>query len=85
MVTIKYCHIFEFECPQKWEYFSKSEKSGKNVRFCKFCERDVYLCKTDAEYETNKKAGNCVAVDVKPPGKKKPMRLAGMPPRILPK
>jgi len=85
MITIKYCQIFEFECPQKWENFGKSEKPGKNVRFCKFCERDVYLCETDAEYETHKNAENCVAVDIKPPGEKRLKRLAGMPPRNFPK
>jgi len=85
MITIKHCNLFGSECSQKWESFSKIEKSERNVRFCDKCEKKVYLCKTDAEYEKQKIAGNCVAVDHMAPGKKKLVRLAGAPPRIFPK
>jgi len=85
MITIKHCHLFGFECPQKWGHFSKTNEDNRNVRFCDVCENKVYLCKTDEEYEKHKEAGNCVAVDYMAPGKKKPIRLAGMPPRIFPK
>lgn len=79
MVKVKYCDLFEFECPQKWSSLKTSE--SRDTRFCEVCAKNVYLCRTDSEYHAHRSKGDCVAVDVKRPGDSRPRRLAGMPPR----
>jgi hypothetical protein len=77
MITVKYCELFEFECPLDWDDLIKTDDIY--VRYCDMCERKVHFCVSDTEYEKHKKLGNCVAVDIIKPGDNYPRRLGGIP------
>lgn len=51
---------FEFRCPKQWS--SLQAKDNDNERFCKACQRNVYLCKSIKELNQHIDKGHCVAV-----------------------
>lgn len=54
------CEIkFRFECPKIWQNLDDTAQTG--VKFCKTCERDVFLCSTDEETMRHAEQGHCVA------------------------
>ena len=52
---------FRFKCPLMWE--SLTETGDEKVRFCGQCERKVYFCEDDGEFEKHARLGECVAVE----------------------
>lgn len=58
-ITIENC-IFSFNCTQKW--IALDVTVDNDIKFCRKCEKKVYLCKTDEDLNLNVKLGNCVAI-----------------------
>lgn len=52
---------FRFKCPLMWENLTKT--GDEKVRFCGQCERKVYFCENDGEFEKHTRLGECVAVE----------------------
>jgi hypothetical protein len=47
-------------CPQSWQFLASTPVA--DVRHCRECDRDVYLCLTPAEFVTHGELGRCVAI-----------------------
>jgi hypothetical protein len=57
---IRNCMVrFRRVCPQTWEQLSST--SARAMRFCATCNREVFLCETDAEALEHAQAGHCIA------------------------
>ena len=54
-ITIENC-IFSFNCTQKW--IGLDVTVDKDIKFCRKCEKKVYLCKTDEDLNLNVKLGS---------------------------
>ncbi|MBD2294478.1 hypothetical protein H6G06_13575 [Anabaena sphaerica FACHB-251] len=52
--------ILEFRCPQEWDSLNQTE--DRDVRYCKVCSQNVYMCSTPQEFTKNAKSGKCVAI-----------------------
>jgi hypothetical protein len=60
---IRNCPVrFRKVCPERWEQLVQS--STPRVRTCGTCNRDVFLCETDAEALEHARAGRCIAKPV---------------------
>ena len=56
---IKKCsRLFKFQCPKTWDALTPTPE--RNIRFCKTCKHNVYLCRTLAEAKTHRY--QCVAL-----------------------
>lgn len=53
--------VFAFACDKKWRHLSIT--AIENVRHCADCNKDVFLCHTNAELEESARLNRCVAVD----------------------
>ena len=70
-IAIENCvdQMFSKRCPYSWSQLG--EQSGSNssksqdARFCSVCERAVYLCKTEKEFQQRTEQGDCVAMAFK--------------------
>jgi hypothetical protein len=51
---------FEFECPKEW--LNLTETSSKLVKFCDSCNKNVYMCLDQKEFEDKKSQGVCIAL-----------------------
>lgn len=49
----------DFECPQQWANLTPTDDSG--VQYCQQCQKNVYLCLTQAELDTALAQGKCVS------------------------
>jgi hypothetical protein len=58
---VKNCQ-FAFKCPKKWEDLTLT--LFDRVRHCHGCQRDVFLCNTDAELAEAVRLNRCVAVEL---------------------
>jgi hypothetical protein len=50
----------EFQCPQEWS--SLKPTHDMDIRYCKVCSQNVYMCSTPQEFTQNAKSGKCVAI-----------------------
>lgn len=77
---IRNCRVrFRKVCPETWERLSST--SDREMRFCATCNREVFLCETDAEALEHAQAGHCIAkpmLDSSGPAGARAM-LVGMP------
>lgn len=60
---------FVFRCPLKWDDLKLTRSEGE--RFCRECGRVVYFANNQDELEALKQRGECVAVWLAEPAKKK--------------
>jgi hypothetical protein len=57
---IRNCMVrFRKVCPKTWEQLAFT--SARAMRFCATCNREVFLCETDAEALEHAQAGHCIA------------------------
>jgi hypothetical protein len=62
--AIRNCR-FAFRCDKQWH--DLTETTFQEVRFCSDCERDVFLCTTDAQLSEAVRLNRCIAlVEVNP-------------------
>jgi hypothetical protein len=59
-LTIRNCR-FAFKCQQKWDDLNDTRDDA--VRFCKECQREVYLSLDDESLLENIRLNRCVAID----------------------
>ncbi len=57
--AIRNCR-FAFRCDKEWQ--DLTETTFPKVRFCGDCERDVFLCTTDAQLAEAIRLNRCVAL-----------------------
>jgi hypothetical protein len=48
------------KCPRSWKLLASTPEA--DVRHCRECDRDVYLCLTPAEFVAQGELGRCVAI-----------------------
>lgn len=60
--------MFQRECPMTWANLDSAPNA--DVRHCRACDQDVYLCRTPADFVTHGELGRCVAItdDLSPGG-----------------
>jgi hypothetical protein len=63
------CNITIELCPRIWRNFEQTE--DPNTRFCKHCEKNVYLCATEEEAVAHAKERDCIAIMPQPKRDKK--------------
>ncbi len=75
--TIRNClPVFRLVCPQRWEELTPTDLP--TVKHCGQCDRQVYLCSTDAETITHAQAGDCIAREM-PDASDSPRVYVGQP------
>ena len=52
---------FEFKCDKQWDDLETQDAS--NIKFCKQCQKDVYLCKTQEELDRSRSLGHCISIE----------------------
>lgn len=52
--------MFRKRCPQTWQILDSTPVA--DVRHCRECDRDVYLCRTPADFVAHGELGHCVAI-----------------------
>lgn len=52
---------FEFKCDKQWDDLETQVAS--NIKFCKQCQKDVYLCKTQEELDLARSLGRCISIE----------------------
>jgi hypothetical protein len=52
---------FAFKCEQKWD--DLNETRDDDIRFCKDCQREVYLSLDEESLVENIRLNRCVAID----------------------
>ena len=52
---------FEFKCDKQWDDLETQDAS--NIKFCKQCQKDVYLCKTQEELDHARSLGRCISIE----------------------
>ena len=57
--NIKIKNCFEFVCPENWNNFEESD--DENVRFCCYCEKQVFKATEKETLEELSKGNKCVA------------------------
>ena len=60
-IKIRNC-IFGFRCAQKWDEMKETSRDG--VRFCKECEKDVYLISSEDKLLEAITLNRCVAIEM---------------------
>lgn len=65
----------KFICSKAWSDL-RAEGSDPGRRFCTDCKKPVYQCRTEAEFELRRRAGECVALDR---GEFESIQLLGLP------
>jgi hypothetical protein len=71
---IRNCKVqFRKVCPKTWAQLAPTPAEG--VKFCRTCDREVFLCETDVDAVEHARAGHCLA-------KPRP-DLSGLPGLIL--
>ena len=60
-IKIRNC-VFGFRCAQKWDEMKETSRDG--VRFCKECEKDVYLISSEDKLLEAITLNQCVAIEV---------------------
>jgi hypothetical protein len=56
------CKISISQCPKNWTRFEKTDEP--NTRFCKHCEKNVYLCTTEEEAVAHAHEMHCIAMSL---------------------
>ena len=78
-IKIRNC-VFGFRCAQKWDEMKETSRDG--VRFCKECEKDVYLISCEDKLLEAITLNRCVAIevpkDLEAPPKQKSEKILGM-------
>ncbi|CAN6133892.1 hypothetical protein MCETRH20_00910 [Methylophilaceae bacterium] len=78
-IKIRNC-VFGFRCAQKWDEMEETSRDG--VRFCKECEKDVYLISSEDKLLEAITLNRCVAIEVPKdselPPKQKSEKILGM-------
>lgn len=78
-IKIRNC-VFGFRCAQKWDEMKETSRDG--VRFCKECEKDVYLISSEDKLLEAITLNRCVAIeapkDLESPTNQKPEKILGM-------
>jgi hypothetical protein len=57
--TIRNCH-FRYRCHMEWSDLTRTQEDG--IRHCSVCDKNVYLCKTEAELFVAIIENRCVAI-----------------------
>lgn len=52
---------FRFQCPKTWEQLVPAGDSA--IRHCETCDRDVFLCRNEPEWQEHSRANRCVALE----------------------
>lgn len=52
---------FEFKCDKQWD--DLEAQIASNIKFCKQCEKNVYLCKTQEELDHARSLGLCISIE----------------------
>ena len=52
--------MFRKRCPQSWQILDSTPVA--EVRHCRECDRDVYLCRTPNDFVAHGERGHCVAI-----------------------
>ena len=52
---------FEFKCDRQWD--DLETQIASNIKFCKQCEKNVYLCKTQKELDHARSLGRCISIE----------------------
>ena len=52
---------FEFKCDKQWD--DLETQIASNIKFCKQCEKNVYLCKTQKELDHARSLGRCISIE----------------------
>ena len=52
---------FDFECDKQWDELETQIAS--NIKFCKQCKKEVYLCKTQEELDHARSLGRCISIE----------------------
>lgn len=58
--TIRNCS-FAFRCKANWDTMMPTDADGR-VRFCLDCQKEVFLCESDAELISNLVNNRCIAL-----------------------
>jgi len=58
-ITIRNC-TFAYKCEMKWDELDETEED--EIKFCKGCQKEVYLCETDEDLTKAIKRNRCVAI-----------------------
>ena len=78
-IKIRNC-VFGFRCAQNWDEMEETSRDG--VRFCKECEKNVYLISSEDKLLEAITLNRCVAIevpkDLEPPSNQKPEKILGM-------
>ena len=59
-ITIRNC-TFAFRCKANWDTMTPTDTEGR-VRFCLGCQKEVFLCESDAELISNVVNNRCIAL-----------------------
>jgi hypothetical protein len=51
----------KFVCSKRWSDL-RAETVDSSRRFCTDCNKPVYLCRTEEDFEKRRRAGECVAL-----------------------
>ena len=60
-ILIRNCQ-FRYKCNEDWSDMDKIEELGDKVRFCRVCNKNVYLCENDDEFIEAVSKDRCVAL-----------------------
>ncbi len=52
---------FKFKCDKQWDDLETQVAS--NIKFCKQCLKEVYLCKTQEELDHARSLGRCISIE----------------------
>ena len=58
MLVIRNC-TFTYECPTTWDDLLATD--NPRIRYCKTCDRGVYLVESDKKFRKLVKKGRCIA------------------------
>ena len=58
-ITIRNCK-FAYKCEMKWDELDETEED--EIKFCRGCQKEVFLCETDEELTQSIKRNRCVAI-----------------------
>ena len=73
------CNISISLCPKNWRNFEQTEEP--NTRFCKHCEKNVYLCTTEEQAIAHAQERHCIAMSLQE--KRDPERMQMLRKRLL--
>lgn len=59
-LTIRNC-IFGVKCTAQWDDLEQTDYP--EVKFCQYCQKEIFYCANDEELVTSVRLNRCVAID----------------------